>query len=234
MFCLPYAGGSSLAFQRWVSPVDGLDLVRIDYPGHLLRPDEALEFSMDGLVDRVIPEVIARLDVAPILFGASLGALVALELAHRAVASGCPPRGLIVAACAAPQCLNAYPRIGHLPDLEFLQALAARYGGLPLEILSDHEVRAMLLPQLRADMTVFETYLPPERPPLACDVVVVAGDADLAVTSAHMAGWSAVTHGKLIFIATPGGHFFPETNHAELLARLATPLHHWCSTAPSD
>jgi surfactin synthase thioesterase subunit len=152
------------------------------------------------------------------LFGHSLGAVLAYELAHRLYhlpgvelvrlfASGSPP----------PQ----VPRPGRatgLPDDEFL-ARVREFAGFSGEALDDPEMRELILPTLRADVQMHESYVPSTDVPLPVPITSVRGAADELVSSDDAAGWAKVTSRDFDLAELPGGHMYL-TDHAEPLLRM--------------
>ena len=98
-------------------------------------------------------------------------------------------------------------RYHDLPRPEFLDRLRA-LEGTPPEVLGSPEIMDLLLPALRADFRICETYrLEPEMP-LHSPLVVLFGRADDDVRPRHAAGWRSHTNGPCAIHALDGGHFF--------------------------
>jgi medium-chain acyl-[acyl-carrier-protein] hydrolase len=119
------------------------------------------------------------------------------------------PRALIVAASRAPALKARPPFLHKLSDNEFIRGLGDRYpGAMPRAVLNEPDLLAMLLPILKADMQMFETYecLPGE--PLVCPIYAIAGEQDLVHPPASMADWQKETTGEFFLETVAGGHFF--------------------------
>ncbi|TRV78301.1 thioesterase [Streptomyces sp. 130] len=220
LFCLPYAGGSSMAFRSWTGALPGCEVVTTDYPGHLLRPGERLVRSMDRMVDLLCGELADRWDHPFVLLGSSMGALVAFELARRAEAVGRPPAAVVLLSCAAPSLLPLLPPIAGLGDEAFLAAFTARYGGPVHHLLDDPASRDLLLPIVRADMELFEDYARSCPAPVSCDLIAIAGADDPVVTPDSARAWGDFSKGRVDSLTVPGGHFVVESNTAEVTAVL--------------
>jgi medium-chain acyl-[acyl-carrier-protein] hydrolase len=95
-------------------------------------------------------------------------------------------------------------------------------------------VLRFFLPMLRADFTISETWIAPERPPLDVPVTAFCGDADDDAPAGDMQGWSAFTSRRFGFRLLEGAHF-ALFSHMEEVARtireclgedaLARPVH---------
>jgi medium-chain acyl-[acyl-carrier-protein] hydrolase len=164
-------------------------------------------------------------DLPCVLFGHSLGALVAFELARELQSAGKTPRLLVVAAKPAPQSPTSDPPLAELPDARFLREVDARYGGIPRELKDVPELLAMLLPVIRADITASEGYRHAPGPRLRCPIVVYHGRDDRTVDPANLASWAELTEAGCETHVLPGDHFFPHDPasgfSALLRARLA-------------
>lgn len=66
----------------------------------------------------------------------------------------------------------------------------------------------LLLPRIRADGAVYETYRYERQAPLDCRIVVFHGFADTMVNSVGLAGWKTETRHSFHRYGFPGGHFF--------------------------
>ncbi|MFF3751424.1 thioesterase II family protein [Streptomyces sp. NPDC002018] len=226
VFCLPYAGGSSLAYRGWSDLGPGLEVVAVDYPGRLMRPAEPLLDSVPALVAALTEELSPSWDLPFVLCGTSLGSLVAFELARAAEQAGRPPEAVVLCACAAPGRPPRNPPVTDLTDTGFLDAVADRYGGALAALSGDPEAQAVVLPMLRADLRAFERYTaqPVQHPPIAADVVAFSGQQDHSTGFGEIAGWRAFTTGDFQIRSVPGGHFFIEQRPPEVIGEIRARL----------
>lgn len=217
LFCFPYAGGGITPFLPWASSLpDWLEVVAVQPPGRGLRMRERPFTRLEPLVAG-LQEVIAPLLDRPFVFlGYSLGALVAFELARARRAQGQSlPRALLVAARSAPQLPLAYPPTHALP-LEPFVAELRRFNGTPEEVLQNRELMELLLPVLRADLEVNETYTHLPGPPLELPIFAYGGVEDPRCSPERLEAWGELTRGGFTMKLVQGGHFFIQT-HGELL-----------------
>ena len=174
---------------------------------------------MDQLADELLPD--AREPYA--LFGHSLGALVALELAHRFRSVGCNNLVWIgVSACIAPACRQRGEDWLSCEEAVFLEKLRM-LGGTPAEFLENRELLDLYLPALRADFHLASTYTAVSRDPLGARMLMLAGedDADVVSPLENLAAWAQETRGVSRTSLHPGGHFF--INHqAPEIARICS------------
>jgi medium-chain acyl-[acyl-carrier-protein] hydrolase len=157
-------------------------------------------------------------------YGHSMGALIGYELARGLREEGRPePLHLFVSGCRAPQVAGARDTTYGLPDPEFVEELR-RLKGTPTELLEHEEMLCLVLPLLRADFAVAQTYRYSEGPPLGCRLTAVGGLEDEEVTREHLAPWRETTSGAFSLHMLPGDHFFLHHSQAMLLEIVARHL----------
>ncbi|WBS03483.1 alpha/beta fold hydrolase [Pseudoduganella sp. SL102] len=193
LLCLPSSGGGSTLYRPWLGGLEDVELQAALLPGRERRMLEAPVQTMAAMVDGLVPAVTALADRPYFLFGHSMGALIAFELTRALVARAVPlPRRLFVSAFRAPDMPNPKRDLHALPDDEFIDALRD-YGGTPEAVLRHRETMDAMLPMLRADFRMHETYRYHAARPLPVPITALAGRADDAVPASQMAGWAKQT-----------------------------------------
>ena len=163
---------------------------------------------LSPLVEALGAALIPLLDKPFALFGHSLGTLIAFELARRLRETySVSPVRLIVSAGAAPQLSHRGTPVHNLPETEFLAELR-RLNGTPIELLNHAELMEILLPLLRADFALYETYQYSVAPALNCPITAFGGLQDRRVEQADLAAWSVQTDNSFALRMFPGDHFF--------------------------
>ncbi|MGN9779209.1 thioesterase II family protein [Micromonospora sp. H33] len=225
LLCLPYAGGGSSAYAGWQDVLGpGVDVCPVELPGRQTRWRDSAYTRVRPLVEALASALAGELAVPYALFGHSMGALVAFELARELRRRGAGlPRALFVAGGLAPQLRREAPDIHDQPDRLVVERLR-RLGGLDEEIVAEPELLELLLPTIRADFSICETYEYRPEPPLPCPVVAFAGDEDDEVPPERVAPWREHTSAAFSLHVLPGGHFFPRTARAALLDTVAATL----------
>jgi medium-chain acyl-[acyl-carrier-protein] hydrolase len=226
LFCFPYAGGSAGLFRTWSAqlPLD-IEVCPIQLPGREQRIGEKPYTSLSELINSLLFLLDQYLDRPFAFFGHSMGALISFEFAralhrtHRHVS----PIHLFVSAHRAPQLPSQHPPIHSLSDILFLDELR-RFNGTPEDVLQHAELLQLLLPLLRADFTLAETYhYIPERP-LSCPISVFGGLQDLENAPATLEAWSEQTSKLCKVYSFPGDHFYIRQSQTSLLSILAQEL----------
>jgi medium-chain acyl-[acyl-carrier-protein] hydrolase len=155
------------------------------------------------------------------LFGHSMGAFVAFEVARQLRRMGGPlPTRLIVSAARAPQLPDPYQPLYRQPDATLVQEVR-RLNGIPESLLAHPDFLRLLLPVLRADLAVCETYLYKAEAPLSCPVSAYGGSHDTRVPRHFLTGWRAQTSEDFNIRMFPGDHFFLQTARRALLRIIA-------------
>ena len=224
LFCFPYAGGGASIYHRWNSP-EALELCLVQLPGHETRVTEQPLTHMDELSARLVESLRPYLDIPFAFFGHSLGAIVSYEVAQRLLTElHLQPRHLLVSARRAPQ-IPLRRGISHqLPNEAFMRRLR-QLKGTREEVLENTELMELMLPALRADFELDETY---QRRasylPLDCPVTAFGGMEDDEVPQEDLEAWREVTLNCFRLKMFPGDHFFIHSQSESLLASITEAL----------
>jgi medium-chain acyl-[acyl-carrier-protein] hydrolase len=110
-----------------------------------------------------------------------------------------------------------------LPEAEFMNELR-RLNGTPKEVLEHEELMQLMLPILRADFTICETYDYGPEPPLDCPITAFGGFRDESVTPDRVEAWREQTRATFLVHMLSGDHFFLHSAQAILLQILSQEL----------
>jgi surfactin synthase thioesterase subunit len=208
LFCFAHAGGGSALFARWRSAFgDDVEVCPIVLPGREARINEPGFRRMEDLIDPLVESLVPSFDLPFAMFGHSMGAVVAFEVARRATALGRPLHVLMVSSRRAPHLRARNPPVSRLDDRAFLEAVG-RLNGTPAELLEDEQVMRNFLPGLRADFELNDTYAPLPGRRLRCDLVAFMGDCDPEVAEFELQAWREVTSGRFQHHVLGGDHFY--------------------------
>ena len=209
LFCFPHAGGGAVFFRPWrrlLAP--GVDVRPVVLPGRESRVRELPYRRVEQVLDPLCAALRPYLDRPYVLFGHSLGAVLAYEVARRLSAGpGRAPALLLVSGRRAPHLPTTRRLFCTLPDAEFLTALGG-LGGTPPEVLDAPELVRLLLPTLRCDFELNEYYRPLPGPGLDCPVAAYMGADDPEVDRPELLGWHRETTGEFTMRVFPGDHFY--------------------------
>jgi surfactin synthase thioesterase subunit len=205
--CFPFAGGGAHAFRAWSGALRDGEVWAAQLPGHVGRLNEPLATDLKEAARELARAVRSEVPGSPVLFGHSMGAWLALEVARALEGMAAPASALIVAGRAGPGIPDEGP-ISHLPDAQFVECVRRRYDGIPPEVAASAEIMELFVPILRADIAMMERYDPAVGARLTCPVLACGGAGDLAVPPSALGAWSVVTSGHFEQRTFPGGHFF--------------------------
>ncbi|MDF0531689.1 alpha/beta fold hydrolase [Tsukamurella sp. 8F] len=224
LFCFPYAGSGASVFHTWPALLpDYVQLCALQLPGRETRLTENPYRQLRALVSDLGDEIIPLLDRPFAFFGHSMGALVAFELARQLGDHDVlQPSRLFLSAFRAPQLPNPNIKIFHLPD-EVLKTVLAKEG-MPRGLLDSDEVMAALLPALRADLEVCDTYKYAPQAPLSIPISMYGGLQDVRVGRADLAAWGDETSASFDLTMLPGPHLFLQSAQEQLVASIARKL----------
>jgi len=217
LLCLPYAGGDASAFRNWPTQLSAKARVGCaELPG---RGDFFGLGSLVSIADQVewlLPEV-RQIRTPWVVFGYSMGALLAFELAHALRAEGSRTPDLLMLAAHAPPGLKSRARPIHaLRDEDFVERLKS-FEGMAPEVCANSELLELLLPRLRSDIEACEKYVPAPREPLDMPLVIYGGVADAEVPAAAMLQWAPLSRARFDCVLLPGGHFFLQSSFDALI-----------------
>ena len=225
LFCLPYAGGTASTFRTWPTSVSpSIEVWAIQLPGRETRFYEPRLTRLDELSAILVDVISPHLNLPYAIFGHSMGALIGFALARRLRDQGFPqPQHLFASARRAPQIPRPDPPTYALPEPAFIAELR-RLNGTPEAVLQHDELRALMLPILRADFELNETYTYRPALPLACPISAFGGSADPTLTRADLDPWREQTSEGFRLHMLAGNHFFLQSAQAELLHTISQEL----------
>ena len=219
LFCIPYAGGSASLYNDWVvSAPDWLQVCSVELPGRGRLGAESLPTSLIELAQTISSAVYPYTDKPYAIFGHSMGALLAYEVASQLESLGrnqlCR---LFVSGCGAPFIPRKKPPVSHLPDTELLDHLRAMQG-TPEEILAHPELIDLLLPVLRSDFAICEEYRLFRVHVLQAALTALSGERDEDISESDTQLWKRLTRGDFRSLTFPGGHFFLKESENDVLS----------------
>jgi medium-chain acyl-[acyl-carrier-protein] hydrolase len=203
LLCFPYAGGSANIYHQWSKLLaPDIEVRALQLPGRTFRLREPSITRMDALISALLPQIEPLLDAPLALFGHSMGSLIAYELA---AALPIPPALFFPSARGAAHVAHG-PAIHQLPHDAFVHEVERRYG--PSEVMHHAEMASLVIPPLRADFELLETYVHRDRPKLSMPIVALAGTADHIAPPSLVRTWEELAGASFSMHEVVGNHFF--------------------------
>jgi medium-chain acyl-[acyl-carrier-protein] hydrolase len=224
LFCFSYAGGSAHAFSPWVESIPKeIEVLGVQLPGRGARMFEPAYTSLPSLIPDLSAALLPLLTRPFALFGHSMGGLICFELTRYLRTHGMPkPQHLFVSGTGGPR--NREPIIrSTLSDDELIEELKS-FNGTPSEVFQDSELMRIMLPTVRADFKLCETYVYQPGAPLETPLTVFGGLEDTDVKRERLDQWEEETKGKFSLRMFPGDHFYLHTARQLLLDALVKDL----------
>lgn len=225
LFCFPYAGGNAMIYRQWQSNLpQTIEVCSVQLPGRGKRIKEPPFDDAQPLVAEVARGLLPFFDKPFAFFGHSMGGLIGFELARYLRRNyNRQPAHLFVSGRRAPQLPRLETNTFDLPETEFVEALR-KLQGTPPEVLQHPELMQLMLPLLRADFALCETYAYAVEPPLDCPLSVFGGLDDNDIEREQLEAWAGQTNGTTKVRMLPGDHFFINTQQSLLLRVLTQDL----------
>lgn len=190
----PYGGGGVTAYRTLLPMLAGHHAHVPELPGRDRRHREPAHTTFATLAEDLWGQLARELETRDaadlVLFGYSLGGMMAAEMARRVEAAGSTVRALVVGGAAAPDRWDHRGTSG-LSDVDFV-ARFRRLGIAPAEVLDDEWLVALFMSVWRADSRVAESIRPVHDLTLRCPVVAVAGDRDPLAGREDVDSWAAL------------------------------------------
>lgn len=218
----PHAGANASLFRPWLqSERIGMWTLIATLPGRGARLSEPPVKRFDLLVEELMAALKPVLPRRYALFGHSLGAYVAFEIARRLPTE---PAVLFVSGATPPQQrLPAERPRAEMSDAELVDELR-RLGGTPPEILQHPELLELLMPSIRADFELADDYVYRPGPPLSCPVHALGGAHDTTTAASALPGWLEHSKAPGQVKTFDGGHFYVHERENELMTYVASTL----------
>jgi medium-chain acyl-[acyl-carrier-protein] hydrolase len=235
LYCIPHAGGGGTVFTQWqaIAAERGVEVTPVELPGHGRRWREEPISEMSVLVPMLCDKFLDAQGPFGV-FGHSVGAwiafAVAVELERHFKEATSPLCHVFVSGASAPQRRDRR-QLHLLPDAGLLGHLREINGTAP-EVLRNRQVMELMLPVVRADLTLGECWSEPSGTRISAALTAIGGLADKLAAPPDVAAWENMTKGRFDQLLFPGDHFFILEHVAavvpEVTARLETSANRWC------
>ncbi len=231
LVCLAHAGGSATAFfslAKRLSP--RVEVLAVQYPGRQDRRKEPFATDVRAVAAEVHAALEPFADRPLAVFGHSMGASVAFELALRLQRDD---DDRLLGFVASGQRAPSAPRRHRVrtTDEEILSDLH-ELAGTDIDLLRDEGMIDLILPPLRADYAMIDAYRNDPADRLHIPTLVCIGDSDPVASVDEARAWSNHVDGPFDFAVLRGGHFYLNEREDELAELLERQLGAWLAARP--
>lgn len=226
LFCFPYAGGNAISiFRGWSEELPGsIEVFPVQLPGRGSRVKEPPIHRLEELIPIVASEIHPYLNIPFAFFGHSMGGLISFELVRYLKRQyQVSPVYLFVSSYPAPQLPRTGTDLHQLPDNILIEKLRS-LKGIPPGILREPNLIELILPVLRADLAVCETYVYSDDKPVECPILVFGGLNDPIIDHNTLDQWRHLTQAAFNIRKFNGDHFFLDIAQTLILDEIAGKL----------
>ena len=206
LFCFPYAGGNASIYLPFKALMgEEIELVAVQLPGRSERMFEDAFTDMDVLVETLYKQISSTLHEPFAFFGHSMGGIIAYALTKKIESfSRFKPEFTIISASKPSALLHQSQK--HLLDDKGLIDVLKAHKASPKEVLESKELMDLILPTIRADYQLIETYVIPKGRLLETPLVLFNSEEDMSKET--IGQWQAYFKDEAKYVLFEGGHFF--------------------------
>lgn len=219
LICFPYAGGGASVYSGWHTLKQvGISVWALSLPGRGHRYHEKPVTALAPLLEQLIPEVFrisANKSVS--FFGHSMGALIAYELACLLEQRKLLEISRLFLSGRSPVSQQDDEPAYHLLSNAELMSKLIDLGGIPKEIKEHPEILQLMLPTLRADFELIETWQSRSSSTSECPIIALAGSDDFRASVEKMEHWNSHTRSSFKLHEFDGGHFFLSDYQSDII-----------------
>jgi surfactin synthase thioesterase subunit len=227
LFLFPHAGSGAIIYRDWpdLLPPD-IAAQAVTLPGRQERREEGAYTAWEPLLDGLYEVVLAELDDRPYaFFGHCLGAQLSYHLAVRMAQDGVRGPVMLGMSGWAPEgFFNPTKEHIGMPQEE-LVGWIKKLGSFPAEIYDNPEMLQMVIPALRADLSVAAQRVD-DGAVVPCPLVSYGGKSDPLMEEAEaFTSWVPRAPQYLGHSEYSGGHFFIDKHALAVTSDFTRHLH---------
>ncbi|MDQ0195350.1 thioesterase II family protein [Paenibacillus wynnii] len=215
---LPHAGGSASYYRDLCMALSSsnIECIAIQYPGRQDRFKEEMIESIEEYAD-IITEILVGLDDKPtILFGHSMGALIAYNMLARHETELSFVDLFVASAHHPPKSSEPYIKGDSASD-ENVIAHLKKLGGFDDRLLSDPTIIEVILPAVENDLQAVSKFHMKSIVKLQVPIVSVIGMHDPTTDIESTSEWAKLTAKEFRIVQLSGGHFYFANEHTKLI-----------------
>lgn len=226
----PHAGGGVSSYRAWRNCLPNhIGMSVLQMPGKEARYKEPFESNLVALAIKIASTICEHhpKDRPMFFFGHSLGALLAFEVARKLEQENFTPSAMFLSGRRAAHIIS--PVRYHTWSDEDLILMLREMAGANRELFENETLMSLVLPTIRSDFRLLESYRFNDVGKTNIDIVAFAGRNDLLAQPEEVNEWVKNTNGSFIFKEYEGDHFFTNRNKEEILKYIASTVDSYTS-----
>lgn len=224
LIAFPHAGAGAGYFRSWAQFIPSyIELIGVQYPGREDRIFDEPVSDIKKLSLEIADDIQQQEYDQIILFGHSMGAILAYEVACHLQKNGMLIKYLFVSGQTEPT-KTRKTLFYRSTDKELIHEVI-RVSETSKEIFENKELREIFLSIIRNDYEAIETYSTETPTLLSTPITVLLGDDDTEVTYQEAISWSAYTKYRFDIYTFPGEHFFINKQLKQVIEIIIDKLH---------
>lgn len=213
LFLLHFAGGNTYSFQFLKQYLPEFEFLPLELPGRGRRIKETLITEFDHAVEDIYNQVLKHLrGAAFMIYGHSMGSVIALKVAANLEISGFNPLQIIVSGNPGPGIRENKSR--YLMEQDVFKEELRSIGGVPEEVLANEELFNFFVPILKADFEVVEKNEMILFNPVKAPIYAIMGAEE--EKAAQIINWKNFTLSNFQYQILEGNHFFIYRHAAQI------------------
>jgi surfactin synthase thioesterase subunit/acyl carrier protein len=221
LICFPSAGGGASMFSAWKEflPKE-IELIGVQYPGREERFNESFAIHIPELINDIITTLKPILNSPFVLYGHSLGSIIAFELIRELRRKKMPmPKHMIISSFYSPRIFSEnIERLINMNPISNFTETFIKLGMIPKKILNNEELKTHFLKILKADVQLGNTYHYQTENPLECSISAFIGTKDPLIKITDITDWQSEAVRNFNLKVFAGDHFFWQ-NRTEIFVK---------------
>jgi len=213
LFCFHYAAGSDTIFFPWKDKIlDNVELIPVLLPGRGSRIEEPCLTNIEDFLTKFIPLLKTELDRPFVLFGHSMGGIIAFLVARALQSQGLLlPKQLIVSGSNHPK-HRPKKTWYNLPEKELTEIFTEMD-----KTAFDSKFFQKMITALRSDLQIMETFPYESARRFHFPITAFYSDEDKIVEAHTINSWADETHGLFEKVQFSGSHYFINEHPTKLI-----------------
>nr|WP_320166341.1 alpha/beta fold hydrolase [uncultured Methylophaga sp.] len=209
LVCFHFAGGSAQSFNLFKEQAPTTcQVLAAELPGRGRRFKEDFAISIADAIEQLADNYYVHAHDNCVLYGHSLGGLMAFEMAHQLTRRGVRVSKLIISSRSSPINYSLNTGIPAFDDVSIDDYLR-KMDGTSEAVLANKGLMDVLIPIIKSDLTLIKQYTYQHSSLLDIPISVIGGSSDHYCSFESLLDWQHATRASFELKMIQGGHFSP-------------------------